>query len=44
MTTSVAEEVTAPSADDNRACSNGRSGEDKCGSSERIGTRHGVPS
>jgi len=39
MTPSVAEEAAAPSAGDNRACSNGRSGEDECGSSERIGTR-----
>ena len=38
-TISVAEEANAPSAGNNRACSDGRSGENKCGSSERIGTR-----
>jgi len=32
MTLNVAEEANTPSAGDNRACSNGRSGEDKCGS------------
>ena len=31
MTLSMAEETTASSAGDNRACSDGRSGEDKCG-------------
>jgi len=36
MTFSVAEEATIALAGDNRACSNGRSGEDKCG--------HGNPS
>jgi len=36
MTLSVAEETTASSAGDNRACSDGRSGEDKRG--------HGNPS
>jgi len=31
MTLSVAEEANATSAGDNRACSDGRSREDKCG-------------
>ena len=35
MTISMAKEVTASSAGDNRACSNGRSGEDEYGSGER---------
>ena len=35
MTISVAEEVTAFSAGNNRACSNGRGGKDECSSSER---------
>ena len=39
MTISVAEEANAPSAGNNRACSDGRSGENKCGSSKRIGSR-----
>jgi len=30
MTISVAEEASTPSAGNNRACSNGRSREDKC--------------
>ena len=30
MTISVAEEANTPSAGNNRACSDGRSGEDKC--------------
>jgi len=36
----VAEEANTPSAGDNRACSSGRSGEDKCSGSQRcrIGT------
>ena len=39
MTFGVAEETTIASADDNRACSDGRSGENKYGSSEGIGSR-----
>jgi len=39
MTISVAEEATASSAGDNRACSNGRDRKDKCGGSERVGAR-----
>jgi len=35
MTISVAEKANAPSAGDNRACSDGRSQKDKCGSSAR---------
>ena len=38
-TISVAEEANAPSASNNRAYSDGRSGENKYGSSERIGSR-----
>jgi len=38
MTISVAEEAIAFSAGNNRACSNGRSGKDECGSSKRVGT------
>ena len=34
MTPSVAEEAAAPSAGDNRACSDGRSRENECGSGE----------
>jgi len=34
MTISMAEEITTSSAGDNRACSNGRSGEDECGDRE----------
>ena len=45
MTFSVAEEATIASAGDNRACSNGRSGENKCGSGKgsrgRGGTEYG---
>ena len=36
MTTSVAEEANAFSADNNRAFSDGRGGEDKCSSSAEI--------
>jgi len=39
MITSVVEKANAFSADNNRACSNGKSREDKCDSSERVGTR-----
>jgi len=35
MTLSVAEEVNAFSVGDNGACSNGRSREEKCGSSQK---------
>ena len=38
MTISVAKEANA-SAGDNRACSNGRGGEDECSSGERTGAR-----
>jgi len=38
MTLSVAKEANTSSAGDNRACSNGRSGEDECSSSERVET------
>ena len=38
-TISVAEEATASSAGDNRACSNGGNREDKCGGSERVRAR-----
>jgi len=31
----MAEEANASSADDNRACSDGRSGKNKCGNGER---------
>ena len=45
MTFGVAEEATIASAGDNRACSNGRSGENKCGSGKgsrgRGGTEYG---
>jgi len=37
MTLGVAEEATTASAGDNRACSDGGSRENKCGSVERIG-------
>ena len=47
MTFGMAEEATIASAGDNRACSNERSGENECGSGERIGSRsraeYGVP-
>jgi len=43
MTISVAEKVNAFSAGDNRACSDGRSEENKCSSSERVRTGCGVP-
>ena len=39
MTISVAEEAAIASAGDNRACSDERSGENKCGSSKGIGSR-----
>jgi len=39
MTPSVAEEAAALSASNNRACSDGRSGEDKCSSGEGSGAR-----
>ena len=38
-TLGVAEEATIASAGDNRACSDGGSGKDECGSSERCRTR-----
>ena len=38
MTISVAEEANTLSAGDNKACSDGRSREDKCGNSERTRT------
>ena len=41
MTTSVTEEANTPSAGDNRACSNGRSGEDKCSSVKRARDKTG---
>ena len=41
MTLSVAEETNASSVGDNRACSDGRSGEDKCGGSQRYKIRIG---
>ena len=41
MTLSVAEKATTSSAGNNRACSNGRSGENKCGDVERAGTKNG---
>ena len=41
MTISVAEEANAPSVGDNRACSDRRSGENKCGSGERAGGKTG---
>jgi len=40
-TISVAEEATISSADDNRACSDGRGGEDEYGSGEGTGTGDG---
>jgi len=39
MTFSMAEEATIASAGDNRTCSDGRSGENECSSSEGIGSR-----
>ena len=41
MTLSVAEETTASSAGDNRACSNRRSREDECGGCKGIGAKCG---
>ena len=38
MTISVAEEANA-SAGDNRACSDGGSGKNECGGSERVGAK-----
>jgi len=42
MTISVAKEANAFLAGDNRACSNGRSREDKCGSGEGSKARGGI--
>ena len=39
MTIGVAEEAAIASAGDNRACSNGRCGENKCSSDEGIRSR-----
>ena len=39
MTIGVAEEATIALAGNNRACSNERSGENKCGSGEEIKSR-----
>ena len=39
ITPSMVKEATTFSAGDNRACSDGRCGEDKCGSSKRVGGR-----
>jgi len=39
MTLGVAEEAAIASAGDNRACSDGGCGENKCGSGEGIGAR-----
>ena len=44
MTLSVVEEANAFSAGDNGACSNGRSGENKCGGSEGVRTGCGSSS
>ena len=41
MTIGVAEEATIASAGDNRACSDGRSREDKCGGHKRTGAGGG---
>jgi len=45
MTIGVAEEATIASAGNNRACSNGGSGENECGSGKRIRARteYGAP-
>jgi len=43
MTISVAEEATASSAGDNRACSNEGSGKDECSGSKGAGQGAGVP-
>ena len=43
MTISVAKETNAPSVGNNKACSNRRSREDKCGGSERVRTGNGNP-
>ena len=43
-TITVAEEATTSSAGDNRACSNGRGGENKCGGCKRTGARYGKSS
>jgi len=40
MTISVAEEATASSAGDNRACSNGGNRNDECSGSKRVGARY----
>jgi len=42
MTFSVAEEATIASAGDNRACSDGRGGKNKCSGSKRIGSRNEI--
>ena len=39
MTIGVAEEAAIASAGDNQACSDGRSGENECGSGKGIGRR-----
>ena len=39
MTFGVAEKAAIALAGDNRACSDGRSGKNKCGSGEGIGSR-----
>ena len=41
MTLSIVEEAATFSADDNRACSNGRGGENKCSGSEETRTENG---
>jgi len=41
MTLGVAEEATIASAGDNRACSDGRSGENECGGGKGAGARWG---
>ena len=43
-TPSVAEEATIASTGNNKACFNGRGGEDKCGGSKGIGGRTGCGS
>jgi len=39
MTSSMAKEANTSSASDNRACSNRRSRENKCGNDEKAGTK-----
>jgi len=41
MTISMAEEATISSAGDNRACSDGRCGENECSGCKRTGARYG---